>query len=383
MDLQLTLEHERLQQRARTWLARERPADLPHGLDERFSALQDWQRKLYDAGFLGLGWPEAYGGSGGDLLDRIVFNEELAASGAPLPAGLVSLEVVGPTILEYGSEEQRRRFLPPLLRGDEMWCQGFSEPEAGSDLASLRTRAEQAGAGFRLSGQKVWTSWAQYSSWCAVLARTDDQGPKHRGITYFLVRMDEPGITLRPLVQITGDPEFSEMFLDGVPVPEDQVLGEVNGGWRIAMATLGYERGPFALRQQVLIRSALDDLVAEADAAGLLEDPHGFQQLGECEMLVEVLRANGYGTVTGLLAGRHPAESSIDKLFMSRVEQRVHGFALDLLGSLRTAHATGTPLDHSRWIHDYMYSRAATIYGGTSQIQQDIIAHRLLGLPRS
>lgn len=386
MDLDLSSEQLELQQRARTWLARERPDSVSRDLDTQIRQLQDWQRKLYDAGFLGIGWPEEYGGSGGTLLDRIVFNQELARSRAPMPVGLVSLEVVGPTILEFGTDAQRRRLIPPLLRGDELWAQGFSEPDAGSDLAGLRTRADRHGSGYCVTGQKVWTSWAQYSTWCAVLARTEPDSARHRGISYLLMEMSEPGITVRPLEQMTGDPEFSELFLDGVHVPLDMVLGEPGEGWRVAMATLGYERGPFSLRQQVELRVALDEIVEQLldqqSAAGLLDDPVLLQELGEVEMLMETLTALGYETVTRLLDQPDPAANSIDKLFLGQVEQAVYAFALDQLRPHRTLLENAGPIDAERWVHDYLYSRAATIYGGSAQIQRGIVASRVLRLPR-
>lgn len=388
MDIDLTAEQLDLQHRAREWLAHERPRQLAEDFDTRMRELQDWQRKLYDAGFLGLGWPEEHGGAGGTLLDRIVFNQELARSRSPMPAGLVSLEVVGPTILEFGTEAQKSRLLPPLLRGDELWCQGFSEPDAGSDLAALSTRGVPVDGGYAVSGQKVWTSWAQYSSWCAVLARTEAESTRHHGISYLLVDMAAPGITVRPLDQMTGDPEFSELFLDDVAVPADMVLGQPGEGWRLAMATLGYERGPFSLRQQVELRVALDEVVeqlhetAGLDGTPMIEDPHVLRELGRVETLMETLTALGYATVTRLLGTPDPAANSIDKLFLGRVEQEVYAFALDMLGPRRMALTTTGGLDGRRWVPEYLYSRAATIYGGTAQIQRGIIASRVLNLPK-
>jgi alkylation response protein AidB-like acyl-CoA dehydrogenase len=385
MDIDLSPAQEDLAHRAREWLAVHKPVDISGDLDQRVRQLQDWQRALYDAGFLGLGWPEEFGGAGGTLLDRIVFNQELARSRAPMPVGLVSLEVVGPTILEFGTPEQKHRLLPPLLRGDELWCQGFSEPDAGSDLAALRTRATEVEAGWHVTGQKVWTSWAQFSSWCAVLARTDADATGHRGISYLLVEMERPGITIRPLEQMTGDPEFSEVFFDDVLVDVDMVLGSPGDGWRLAMATLGYERGPFSLRQQFELRVALDEVVEQLidSDRSPLDDPHALRELGRAEMFMEALSALGFETVTRLLSQPDPAANSIDKLFLGQVEQVVYAYALDQLGPHRTTLAPVGSLDTRRWVQEYLYSRAATIYGGTSQIQRGIVATRVLNLPRA
>ncbi len=347
--------------------------------------LRAWQRQLYDAGWVGLGWPREYGGQGGSAIDQIIFNQEMARAKAPPPVGLVSLEVVGPTILGFGTEAQRRRHVAPLLRGDELWCQGFSEPGAGSDLASLRTRATADGDALVVTGHKVWTTWAQYAEWCAVLARTDPDRPRHAGISYLLVNMRSPGITVRPIVQMTGDEEFSEIFLDEVRVPLENVLGPLHGGWAVTMDTLQHERGPAALRRQVEFRVALDELMQQLldEDHPDLDDATVLERLGECEVLVEVMQAQGYRTVDRIRDGALGEETSIEKLLLTETDQGLFALALELLEDPRTATALdGSVLDRARWLHDYLFSRAASIYGGTSQIQRTIVAQRLLGLPR-
>lgn len=371
----------------REWLTANDPGELPTAPEDRHEALRDWQRLLWEAGWLGLGWPVEHGGHGGDAADQIAVYQELALAKAPLPAGLVGLDVIGPTIVEHGSDEQKQRFVRPLLAGDEIWCQAFSEPDAGSDLASLRTTAVLEGDEFVVNGQKVWTSMAEHAHWCAVLVRTDADAPRHKGISYLLTPMDAPGITVHPVLQITGASEFGEVFFENVRVPRDSVLGELNDGWRMALATLVHERGIYTLRRQAEMRVALDDLTAQAattsrDGRPLLDDPVWRRRLGRCEVMVEMMAAQGYRTAERAASGDAPAESSVDKVLLAGVEHEVLGFALDLLGSLATVARPGC-LDRERWLNDYFYSRTASIYGGTGEIQRNIIATSVLGLPRS
>jgi alkylation response protein AidB-like acyl-CoA dehydrogenase len=382
MNLPYTEEQHRFRLNVRAWLTDAAPRRLPAALDERFEALRIWQRTLYDNGWLGWGWPSEYGGRGGSIVEQLIVYQELARARAPMPAGLVALEVVGPTIAEFATPEQGHRFVRPLLRGDEIWSQGFSEPNAGSDLALLSTRAVLDGADFVVTGQKVWTSWAHYSQWCAVLARTDPEAERHRGISYLLVDLRSPGVEVRPLVQLTGDPEFSEIFFDGVRVPRTNLLGSLNEGWKVAMATLSFERAPALLRRLAEIRVAFDELTLEMrDALELGEQDLIAERLGRCRVLVEVMEARGYRIVDRIRRGERSAEDSVDKLFLTRTEQAVFGLALDVLPD-RTAFAVDDALTGSRWLHDYLYGRAASIYGGTSEIQRNIVAGRLLGLGR-
>jgi alkylation response protein AidB-like acyl-CoA dehydrogenase len=389
MDLSFTPEQEELQARARAWLGGEQIPSLPSDLDASFAVQREWQARLYQAGWIGLGWPSEYGGRGGAFLEQLIFNRELSRIGAPLPAGVIGLDIVGPTILEYGTEEQKRRYIPALLDGSEIWCQGFSEPDAGSDLASLRTRGEVRDETIVVTGQKVWTSWAQYSRWCAVLARTDEEAPRHQGISFVLVDLESEGITVQPLVQMTGDAEFSEVFFDGVEVPAENVLGGLNNGWKMAMATLGHERGPFATRRQIELRIALDEIVRDAQrivrgGGWATDDPVVRRRIGRCEALVETLAAQCLRTVDRITNDGPVEESSIDKLLLTEVEQEVFSLAFDLLGPNCTIpETTAEGVDADRWIRGYLYSRGASIYGGTSEIQRTIVAQRVLGLGRA
>jgi alkylation response protein AidB-like acyl-CoA dehydrogenase len=371
----------------RGWLERETPRDLPNDLDRRFPLLVDWQRRLYEAGWLGWGWPVEYGGAGGGPLDQVSLNAELARARAPQPAGTIGLVVVGPTLVAFARDEQKARFIPPMLRGDEIWCQGFSEPEAGSDLASLQTRAEPAEGGFLVSGRKTWTSWGHYARWCALLARTDARAPRHRGISLLMVDMEAPGVEASPLTQMTGDAEFSEVAFDHVFVPEENLIGPLNGGWGLAMDILAHERGPFAIRRQVEISVAFDGIVDNARrliAAGVLADDARLRErVGRCWAQVRMLEAHAAETMRGLERGELGPEASIGKRLVTEVEQSVAALGFDILGGVRGLQHDLVPgMESDRWTREFLYSRAASIYGGAAEIQRGIIAQRLLGLPR-
>ncbi len=371
----------------RGWLRRETPRDLPADLDRRFPLLVEWQRKLYDAGWLGWGWPAEYGGSGGGPLDQVTLNTELARARAPQPAGTIGLAVVGPTLLAVAIEEQRARFVPPMLRADEIWCQGFSEPEAGSDLASLRTRAEATGGGFLVSGRKTWTSWGQYAKWCALLARTNPGAPKHRGLSLLMVDMEADGVQVSPLRQMTGDAEFSELAFDHVFVPGENLIGPLDGGWGLALDILAHERGPFAIRRQVEISVAFDGIVENARrliAAGrLADDARLRERLGRCWSEVRMLEAYAAATMRSLADEELGPEASIGKRLVTEVEQSVGSLGFDILGEARGLAEDVVPgTETDRWTREFLYSRAASIYGGAAEIQRGIIAQRVLGLPR-
>jgi len=375
----------------RAWLAANRPARaerVPHddaSLAEEFAFLRDWQRRLHDAGYVGLLWPREYGGHDAPPAQQAIANEELARARAPQLLNRVGINNAGPTLIAHGSEELKRRLLLPILTGDEVWCQLFSEPSAGSDLAAVRTRAERDGDGFRVTGQKVWTSYAQLARWGILLARTDPSLPKHRGLTYFILDMELPGITIRPLRQITGSTEFSEVFLDAVPVPRAHVIGEVNQGWEIAMTTLAHERGTgFAFKEQVLQRIALEDLAALARARSHAGDPRVRQEIARAWIDVEIMRLMNCRTLTRLQRGEEPGpESSLVKLFWASLTQRVHELGLTLGGphALLVEHSRYA-IEGGRWAQAFLWSRVGAIAGGTSEVQANIIAQRMLGLPR-
>jgi alkylation response protein AidB-like acyl-CoA dehydrogenase len=390
MRLRATDSERALQDEVRAFLAQNRlgAADLPRELDDRMEALRRWQAVCHDAGYVGRAWPQEFGGGGRPPVEQIIVDQELAAAGAPEPVNVVGLDVLGPSLLNFGNDEQRRRYIPPILSAEEIWCQGFSEPEAGSDLASLRTRAVEHDDHFVLTGQKTWVSWGQYARWCGVLARTDESVARHRGISMLIVDMGAPGLEVRPMTQITGHAEFSELFLDDVVVPKANLLGGLGDGWKIAMHTLGHERGTAALPRQVKLRTWLDRAVLaaaqrELDGAPILDDPEAQVALARALIGVEVLRHHAYRTVGEFLnGGAVGPDSSSVKLLMAEAEQRLAATAFEVLGPA-LQHAD--PLQRAEdefWTETYLYSRAASVYGGTQQIQRNIIADRILALPQ-
>jgi alkylation response protein AidB-like acyl-CoA dehydrogenase len=376
--------------RVRTWLDTHRPTQperVPHdeaSLAAEFAHLLDWQRRLHAAGFVGLLWPREYGGQGAPPVQQAILNEELARAGAPQLINRVGINNAGPTIITHGSEAQKQRWLPRILSGDEIWCQLFSEPNAGSDLAAVRTRAETGPGGFRVTGQKVWTSYAQFSKWAILLARTDASGPKHQGLTYFVFDMQGAGVTIRPLKQVTGSTEFSEVFLDGAWVPDDQVIGRVGDGWTIAMHTLAHERGTgFAFKEQVLQRIAVEGLRRLARAQHRAADPVVRQAVAAGWIDVEIMRLLNCRTLSRLERGDEPGpESSLVKLFWASLTQRLHQLALELEGPYAQLAGGPQAVDDGRWQQAFLWSRVGAIAGGTSEVQANIIAQRILGLPR-
>ena len=390
MRLRATDEERALQAEVRGFLAREHldPSALPHTLDERMEILRGWQAACYEAGYVGRAWPSEFGGGGRPPVEQIVVDQELAAAGAPEFVNVVGLDVLGPSLLRFGTDEQRFRYIPSILSAEEIWCQGFSEPEAGSDLASLRTRAVEHDDHFVLSGQKTWVSWGQYARWGGVLARTDTAAAKHRGISMLIVDMRSPGLEVRPMTQITGHAEFSELFLDDVVVPKENLLGERGDGWKIAMHTLGHERGTAALPRQVKLRTWLDRAVRvagerELDGQRILDDPEAQVALARAFIGVEVLRHHAYRTVGEFLTGGAvgPDSSSV-KLLMAEAEQQLAATALSVLGPTLQHAEPAEALENDFWHETYLYSRAASVYGGTQQIQRNIIADRILALPQ-
>src|SRR5918911_1697876 len=273
MDLTFSPSEAAFRDELRAWFAPNDPGPEPEGEDAEYAWRRDWQRRLAEGGWAGVHWPREYGGRGATITESAIFFEELGRARAPLPANVLGLLLAGPTIMVWGDDAQKERYLPPILTADEIWCQGFSEPDAGSDLAALKTRAVKDGDEWVVTGQKVWTSGAQYSKWCMLVARTDQDVPKHKGLTYFIMDMDQPGVQVRPLVQITGEPEFNELFLEEARIPDENVLGGVGNGWKVALTTLMNERSGLAFFLQVRLRQLLDALVEEAAADGRLDDP--------------------------------------------------------------------------------------------------------------
>jgi alkylation response protein AidB-like acyl-CoA dehydrogenase len=378
----------------RDFLAAALPADWPGiGALDRPEAEQfalEWRRTLFDHGFLGIAWPKEYGGGGRTKVEQVVLAEELARARVPLGrvTDTTSVKMMGNTLVRWGTEDQKRRFLPRILSGDDVWVQGYSEPEAGSDLASLRTSAVERDDHFVLSGQKTWVSWGQFARWCGVLARTDETVPTHRGISMLIVDMRSPGVELRPMTQITGHAEFCELFLDDVVVPKENLLSERGDGWKIAMHTLGHERGTAALPRQVKLRTWLDRAVRVAaertlDGEPLIDDPEVQVALARALIGIEVLRHHAYRTVGEFLnGGAVGPDSSSVKLLMAEAEQRLAATALEVLGATMQHAEPAASAGNELWYETYLYSRAATVYGGTQQIQRNIIADRVLGLPK-
>jgi alkylation response protein AidB-like acyl-CoA dehydrogenase len=365
----------------RAFLAEHSPdaAEVPHDLDERIAYLRRWQARCYEAGYVGRAWPAEFGGGGRPAVEQIVVDTEMAAAGAPERVAIVGLDVLGPALLAFGTDDQRRRYVAPILSAEELWSQGFSEPEAGSDLASLRTRAVETDEGYVLNGQKTWISWGQFSRWCGVLARTDPDVPKHKGISLLIVDVESPGVEMRPMEQITGHAEFCELFLDNVLVPKERLLGVPGQGWEIAMHVVAHERGTAALPRQVALRTWLDRLVADAadlrrDGAPVLAHEDAQATLAETLIEIEVLRHHAARTMSAFLnGGAVGPESSGVKLLMARAEQKLGVAALDVLGESNLGEF---------WQERYLYSRAASVYGGAQQIQRGIIADRVLALPK-
>ncbi len=379
MDLSFTEEEERFRQRVRDFMK----ANLPEGWgtpgykgaagEETMELQRDWTRRLHQAGFLGMAWPKEYGGQGASQIELAIFNEESARFRAPAPLNGLALILVGPTIMVHGTDEQKKRYLPKILSCEELWCQGFSEPNAGSDLASLRTRAEIVGDEFVVNGQKCWTTQAQIADWCILMTRTDPAAPKHRGISYLLVNMKSPGVTVRPLRQITGGHEFNEMFFDNVRVPRENLLGELHGGWRVGQTTLMNERGTSALAVWVRFRQTYQELVEMArtqnrNGRPATEDRTIRQQLAQAYIDLEGLRYVSYRTFSKILKGGTPGpEGSISKVLWSELNQRMNELAIALQGpSSQLVRRSPYAVEDGRWQFTFLRSRANTIEAGTS-----------------
>jgi alkylation response protein AidB-like acyl-CoA dehydrogenase len=337
---------------------------------------REWQARLAADRWVGLSWPAELGGRGASPVEVALFNMEYARAGAPQPVNRVGINLAGPTLLAHGSRDQRARWLPSILDASELWCQLFSEPGAGSDLAALQTRARRTEGGWLLSGQKVWTSYAQFARWGICLARTDPEAPKHRGISYLVVDMEAAGIEIRPLVQITGEAEFNEVFLDEVFVPDEYLVGAEGAGWAVANTTLAHERGTnFPFKEQVVHEVYLDELFQRAKQGDLLGDVEVDDALAQAFVELRLLRLHNWRTLSRLGRGIEPGpESSWIKLSWTDMTQHLSDAALRIEGDAAAL--------EGRWQRQWLWSKAASIAGGTSEIQRTIIAERLLGLPR-
>jgi alkylation response protein AidB-like acyl-CoA dehydrogenase len=364
----------------RVWLEENLTDDLrelaahPVGDDpERIERLRAWNRTLADARYAAIAWPPEYGGRGATLMEQVVYAEEMHRAGAPGTVNIIGLSNIAPAIMEHGTEDQKRVLLPRMLRGDDIWCQGFSEPDAGSDLASLSSSAVLEGEHFVVNGQKTWNTLGAFANRCELLVRTDRDAPKHRGISCLLVDLTLPGIEARPLVTITGEREFAEIFFTDARVPRDALLGPLNDGWRVAMTTLAYERGTVA-NLHLGLRKKIADLVDLAKRTPAGRDPVVRQKLARVYLEGELLKLVSQRAISGALHGREMGpESSIAKLVWSEAEQHLGEVAGDVLGPDANA---------GRWGRDRVAMRSYTIAGGTTQVNKNIIAQRILGLPR-
>jgi alkylation response protein AidB-like acyl-CoA dehydrogenase len=397
VDFTLTPEQETFRSHVRTWLKDNMPgewtsrvmasSDVPR--PEAYDFLRGWQRKLYDAGFIGLTWPKEYGGRGLTFMEELILHEEMALAKAPPVLNILGVGMAGPTIIAYGTEEQKKRYPAKILSCDEIWCQGYSEPNAGSDLASLQTRAVKDGDHWVINGQKVWTSLAHIADYMMLLARTDSDAPRHKGITYFLLDMRAPGVTVKPLRQITGDPEFNEVFFDNVRVHESRVLGGVNNGWQVGLTTLMYERLALGFGLQVRLRIALDGLVElarrmEKHGRALTKDPVMRQKLAQLWIDTECLKYTGARAITKLLRGEIPGpEASTGKMIWVETHQKLQELAMELEGPYsQLMRGSDWAVEGAMWQYTFLRSRANSIEGGTTEVQKNIIGERLLGLPK-
>lgn len=342
-----------------------------------------WERELAKGGWIGLGWPSAYGGRGLSISQQVIFYEEYARAGGPGRMGHIGEGLIGPTLVAFGSDQQRARFLPGILEGREFWCQGYSEPSAGSDLAAVKTRArfDEALGKWLINGQKVWTSLAHESDWCFVLARTDPDARGHHGLSFLLVPMEQPGISVRPIQQITGTSEFNEVFFDDAETDASCMIGAPGDGWRIAMALLGFERGVSTLGQQMQFQNELDEVLSIAKANGTADDPLIRQRLAQAWAGLRVLRYNSLRMLSGPQDGTLRREATIYKLAWSTWHVELGKLAMDVLGP-QAEILEGAPYALSRLQSLFLFTRADTIYGGSNEIQRNIIAERALGMPR-
>jgi alkylation response protein AidB-like acyl-CoA dehydrogenase len=395
MDFSLSTNEARFRDGLRAWLRENLSASSSGrgqitGDTETLEDRRRWQRTVYEAGYAGVSWPVEFAGRGGTLMQQMIVNEEMASAKAPDLINVIGLFMAGPTIIAHGTQEQKQRYLKPLLRGDEIWCQGFSEPNSGSDLASLRTRAVVDGDDFVINGQKVWTTLAHVARWCILLTRTESVEVAHSGLTYIIVDMQSPGIEVKPLRQMTGDAEFNEIYFTDVRVPRVNVLGAIGEGWRVAMTTLMHERASLGVGLQVRSRIAVDDLrtlarATQANGHSRADDAVVRQKIAQLVIEVEAMKFNSYRGLTQMLKGEEPGpEGSINKLMWSEVNQRIQETALEVIGPYGAlAEGEERAPQRGRWSYAFLRARANSIEGGTSEVLRNILAERVLGLPRS
>jgi alkylation response protein AidB-like acyl-CoA dehydrogenase len=396
MDFDFTPEQQAFRQEVRAWLAAHVPTDLKgrgfassRASRAHVDPLRRWQRELHGAGYVGIDWPRQYGGRGASIMEQVIFYEEMSRAEAPPPVNRGGLSMLGPTLMTHGTPAQRERHLAKILTAEEIWCQGFSEPNAGSDLANLQTRAVLDGDHYVINGQKVWTSMAHVAEWGFFLVRTNPDVAKHKGITFVLIDMKTPGISIRPLTQITGEAEFTEVFLENVRVPAANVVGKVNEGWAVAITTLAYERDVLTMIRHISLRTALERLVALAkrtkkNGQTAADDPVLRQKIAALAIAERCLQLNGYRSLTKILKGQAPGpEGSTAKLFWSQVDQELAEVATEVIGpySQIAAPSEWAP-DEGQWEFYCLLARGSGIRAGTSEILRNILGERVLGLPK-
>ena len=391
MDLSPTPDEAAFRREVRAWLVAHLPWEYGKGLPPRFddlaaevAFLREWQARLADGRWVGVAWPEDYGGRGAGPVEHFIVQEELARARAPELVGRIGINLAEPTLLAHGTPAQKERWLERILRADDLWCQLFSEPGAGSDLASVTTSAMPVDGGWVVNGQKVWTSYAQFADWGICLARTDPDVPKHKGISYLVIDMHDPGVEVRPLVQLTGDAEFNEVFFTDVFVPAEQLLGPEHDGWRVANSTLSHERGT-SPRQLVIHIQLLEELLKLAEQNGGFDEHRLRQRLAQAYVEVRLFQLHNLRSITRLAKGREPGpEGSALKLYWSEMSKRFHDTAMAVVGSRSPLWrgADANPGDGA-WQRSWLYYQASSIFAGTNEIQRNIIGERVLGLPRS
>lgn len=394
MDLNLSSEEVRFRDELRAWLEANVPRDWSEWrekpIEESFPYLRAWQRKLHEGRWAAVSWPKEYGGRGATLTQQAIFWEEMARVEAPPMANALGLGLIGPTIIAHGTEAQKKRFIPRILSAEEIWCQGFSEPNAGSDLASLQTEARLDGEHYVVNGQKVWTSYGWVGNWCELVVRTDPSAPKHKGLSVLLIDMRSAGVEVRPLRQMTGESEFNEMFFRDVRVPVENLLGQVNDGWNVAVSTLMYERGSYGARLHPLFRRNITRLIElsrtfQKNGRAACQDPLTRQKLAQCYAEVEIMRLNQLRAFSRITTTGAPGpEGSIQKIFWSELNQRLQQVAQEVFGPYGQLLAEDRhSVDKGIWSYGYLRTRGNTIEAGTSEVQRSIIGHFVLGLPKS
>ena len=376
VDLTLSPNEQVFRDELRDWLSENHPGEEPAGDEAAFTFRIAWQKQLHAAGYAGLSWPEEYGGKGATLIEQAIYGEEMARAKAPSTANVLGLVMGGPVVIAHGTDEQKQRYLEPILSAEEIWCQGFSEPDSGSDLASLKTKAVKSGGEWLVTGQKVWTTFAHHAKWCMLVARTDQDAPKHKGLTYFLMDMEQDEVQTRPLRQITGEAEFNELFMEEARIPDENVIGGVGNGWGVAITTLMHERAGLGAASAAQVKIVLGQLLELARERGVDDDPIVRQKIAALLIEAEALRLNAWRGLTQIMKTGVPGpEGSLPKLQWSAVNQGITELAMEIRGE-------EAAVKESDWTYRILRARANSIEGGTTEILKNIIAERVLGLPK-